>query len=577
MHRPFKPFSLQAGSVTNSKTPMMKRSRKLPPEKRQKVSTACDGCKKRKFKCTGTQPCKLCSKKGIDCVYSIVDKRSLKGQNAIKATELDVDVIDDRPLSSDSKSTNDEKPHPNQVFSPSKSPVLSTTTSVTSTTIDLDLVHPDLYMINNLLKYSVKSDYIGIVNSYNHLNSILNSKPFSPPEIQQDMKLLIVALNQLPTKQEMLAKITVFNGNYCCWTIFNQKDFDLMLSSAYDLNEYVSKYFIILYLICGVVDSAESYFKKALMIFHSEGEMDLDIWLVRIHFLIYINYRNSKLLYKSYFHLGNAINLSKLLNLDLSYLAINDTLLSVLVGVPSQLNIDIKSDDQLQNLIHILNQIISEFYNKPSSTFNIYKLKELSIDLKSWSLNLPSSLNLNEPFVLNLHLINLTSILLLSRPLHLYHMLTIINPKSYTMLSCSSICLDYFSSAINLAVYSIFLIHKFQVFNDVSLNLLHQSCHVLYYSILFMEKFNLAYTFNMAYLRYILSLGAICCGDSIYNLGYTEAFQDINIQDIKCFQDYFVNSEIAPTFKKSVEYGLYDKLVLNKFVTTSQIPSSGGP
>ncbi|KAK6197357.1 uncharacterized protein RJT21DRAFT_123160 [Scheffersomyces amazonensis] len=61
-----------------------KRIRRLPPDKRQKVSTACDSCKKRKFRCTGEKPCETCVKKGYECTYTIVDKRSLKAERMAK-------------------------------------------------------------------------------------------------------------------------------------------------------------------------------------------------------------------------------------------------------------------------------------------------------------------------------------------------------------------------------------------------------------------------------------------------------------------------------------------------------------
>ncbi|KAG2734734.1 hypothetical protein G9P44_002740 [Scheffersomyces stipitis] len=67
-----------------SKPVAKKRIRKLPPEKRQKVSTACDSCKKRKFKCTGEKPCSVCVKKGVSCTYTIIDKRSLKSERMAK-------------------------------------------------------------------------------------------------------------------------------------------------------------------------------------------------------------------------------------------------------------------------------------------------------------------------------------------------------------------------------------------------------------------------------------------------------------------------------------------------------------
>ncbi|KAI5962138.1 uncharacterized protein KGF55_003214 [Candida pseudojiufengensis] len=49
--------------------------------KRTKVSKACDYCKKRKFKCNGIPPCELCLKKGIECSFSIIDRRTIRRKN----------------------------------------------------------------------------------------------------------------------------------------------------------------------------------------------------------------------------------------------------------------------------------------------------------------------------------------------------------------------------------------------------------------------------------------------------------------------------------------------------------------
>ncbi|KAI5956381.1 hypothetical protein KGF54_000856 [Candida jiufengensis] len=79
------PNESTTSSISSSlSTTSNKRLRKIPPEKRQKVSTACDSCKKRKFKCSGSNPCDLCSKKGYECSYTIVDKRSLKSERMLK-------------------------------------------------------------------------------------------------------------------------------------------------------------------------------------------------------------------------------------------------------------------------------------------------------------------------------------------------------------------------------------------------------------------------------------------------------------------------------------------------------------
>ena len=59
-------------------------------ERRTKVSRACDFCKRRKYKCSGVPPCNLCSKKQIDCVFSIVDKRTTKGSKIYKPSSIEV-------------------------------------------------------------------------------------------------------------------------------------------------------------------------------------------------------------------------------------------------------------------------------------------------------------------------------------------------------------------------------------------------------------------------------------------------------------------------------------------------------
>ncbi|EGW35390.1 uncharacterized protein SPAPADRAFT_146579 [Spathaspora passalidarum NRRL Y-27907] len=51
-------------------------------EPRKKVTKACDYCKKRKYKCSGVAPCDLCTKKKIPCQFSIVDRRTTKGNQA---------------------------------------------------------------------------------------------------------------------------------------------------------------------------------------------------------------------------------------------------------------------------------------------------------------------------------------------------------------------------------------------------------------------------------------------------------------------------------------------------------------
>ncbi len=44
-------------------------------KQKKKQTVACDACKKRRRKCTGTMPCAYCAEKGCECNYSQQHKR----------------------------------------------------------------------------------------------------------------------------------------------------------------------------------------------------------------------------------------------------------------------------------------------------------------------------------------------------------------------------------------------------------------------------------------------------------------------------------------------------------------------
>lgn len=64
-------------------------------DKRTKVSKACDYCKQRKYKCTGISPCELCTRKGVECKFSIVDKRTLRRTSKRRKTKQDMKIDSD--------------------------------------------------------------------------------------------------------------------------------------------------------------------------------------------------------------------------------------------------------------------------------------------------------------------------------------------------------------------------------------------------------------------------------------------------------------------------------------------------
>lgn len=77
-------------------------------DKRTKVSRACDYCKKRKFKCSGVSPCELCTKKGIQCEFSIVDRRTIRRKNKKR-------TIRNKPATATSSTTSKIKKDENQI------------------------------------------------------------------------------------------------------------------------------------------------------------------------------------------------------------------------------------------------------------------------------------------------------------------------------------------------------------------------------------------------------------------------------------------------------------------------------
>ncbi|UKZ71390.1 uncharacterized protein TrAtP1_012349 [Trichoderma atroviride] len=60
-------------------TPSRQTSRDLRDSKRMRVTRACDRCKKRKIRCTGLQPCRLCIEANTNCTYDAAYTRGRHG------------------------------------------------------------------------------------------------------------------------------------------------------------------------------------------------------------------------------------------------------------------------------------------------------------------------------------------------------------------------------------------------------------------------------------------------------------------------------------------------------------------
>lgn len=623
----------------------VKRSRKLPPEKRQKVSTACDGCKKRKFKCSGTNPCKVCVDKGVECSYSITDKRSLKGQRLALERQKNLEFANSTSITStptttssynvesivgggntssppstnlndahDSKTTQPPSPTSTAVginadniisagntvsnqFPPTQEikvdvstvPKIPDFTSLPSPSISpktsiSNYNHKGLFQYSDKLVLNLSSNFNSIFNDFNQLD--LNNDNFPPITYDSNFVLKDITLTNLPPKTSIDFLLTKSFKKFEYLEILQFKEITDIVNNIYNLHQQNNKDYIILYLILSMSEDITTsnaltpvtadylkteFFKSALYLLNNEYNLQPDIWLIQCHLLIYHFYREKNDLNKCYLHLGTSINYQKLCDKDNRFfkkLAIEDTLLSYLMGKVGHLNLNSfcitdkeLNNDALLQLITTMNQILIFFYNQNCLSLNVMKIRELSMNLKSWTLNYPSN-------DFHLDLINLISIHLLSRPLYLFHILSITHPDTYNVPNLKNLCYNYFMCCLNLSIYGVILISGNLSLNDLELNLLHQNCQTIYSAILFFQKFKINYNFDLNYLHFILQTGAALLPNSqLYKKISPDPVQyavNLNYMDLKNFLKNFINNDIAPTFKRSISYDSYDKNIINK-------------
>ncbi|CAH6722043.1 hypothetical protein CLIB1444_08S00562 [[Candida] jaroonii] len=613
----------------------IKRSRKLPPEKRQKVSTACDGCKKRKFKCSGTNPCKVCVDKGVECSYSITDKRSLKGQRLAMERQKNLEfantttipggltIEDDgilggsSTISTPSNNLNDQDkttqpPSPISTatgnvnittepyhklnsnvridgstkievpkipdFTTLPSPSISPKTSVSNYN------HKGLFQSSDKLVLNLSSNFNSIFNDFNQLD--LNNDNFPPIAYDSNFILKDITLTNLPPKSSIEYLMSKSFKKFEYLEILHFKEISDIIHNIYDLHQQNNRDYILLYLVLSLSEEIPGvnavapttgdflkteFFKSALYLLNNEYNLEPDIWLIQCHLLIYHFYREKNDLNKCYIHLGTSINFQKLCDKDKRFfkkLAIEDTLLSYLMGKVGHFNLNSFSTedqelngDSLLQLVTTLNQILIFFYNQNFLSLNIMKIRELSMNLKSWTINYPSN-------DFHLDLINLISIHLVSRPLYLFHILSITHPDIYNVPNLKNLCYNYFMCCVNSSIYGIILISNNQSLNDLELNLLHQNCQTIYTALLFFKKFNINYNFDLNYLHFVLQTGAsLLPNKELYKKISPDPVQytfKLNYMDLKNFLKNFINNDIAPTFKRSISYDSYDKNIVNK-------------
>ncbi|GKT54620.1 fungal specific transcription factor domain-containing protein [Colletotrichum tofieldiae] len=79
-----KPTSPPAGAPTPAAT---RRFRSASQAEAARTSNACQICRDKKVKCSGQRPCKYCSKRGLNCIFSASEKRKLYSVSQIRELE----------------------------------------------------------------------------------------------------------------------------------------------------------------------------------------------------------------------------------------------------------------------------------------------------------------------------------------------------------------------------------------------------------------------------------------------------------------------------------------------------------
>lgn len=174
------------------KTPR-KRIRRIPDDQRQKVSSACDNCKKRKFKCSGQTPCLECLKKGIDCLYTIIDKRSLRGERMAKMKQQK--EADAERQQQQHQQQQHYQPPPQQLLQHTQSPPQDYPQHHTYVSPDPSVYPSSLPVPGNQIQPPPPQ-----VQGYsNHCSAFNSSHQLPPPQYQQQPQPMPQILLPFPT------------------------------------------------------------------------------------------------------------------------------------------------------------------------------------------------------------------------------------------------------------------------------------------------------------------------------------------------------------------------------------------
>ena len=478
-------------------------------ERRTKVSRACDYCKRRKFKCSGVPPCNLCSKKQIDCIFSIVDRRTTKGTKIQKPTEyipknlqplLSFPVDDDHQteVSTNSFTNGHEHSPEDQEQDEQSEPYHHHQQQQQQQQQEEEEHHyqqqqhpqqliqggppgnPErgknlrlLFDKDGRLRYVGESSPLSLsFEARKIFLSIRGESEFTnDPEtvniIDGGSHIKNGKVLQLPTKEDAMTLVNIFDTNINqTWYIYNRLWLLGKLNEAYKdplrvSSERMAAFHFIFALgllfaeelnlpiaeLMGV--KSEEFFKSGFELIKNILD-DGRVWMTETNLLMYFYYQSTSKRSLSWMLLGNAIRNAQALGLHRK--AVNesfsshdyvihrrklwktlytcDRISSILLGRPLTIN-DYDWDDIPQGstchdentkIAKILGNIVQNFYQ--NGTVNILQAEKIAIELKKWSINLPSEIQIDKILdnysILFLHILQLYGIMLLGRLFFMY-------------------------------------------------------------------------------------------------------------------------------------------------------------
>lgn len=434
-----------------------RKRRLVDPDKRKRIAVACETCKKRKKKCNGSQPCKLCNSKGYACVYvqrvgpnDDVDDEDVATSNA---------TIDRRSSTATTATSDQIYPAAQHQYYENNIATTNTTTSSspnTSAPASISAPSPGAggkTVGSSGFQYIGQSCTISLIEQIRHLlrtsNSglTLSNDFLSNSYIDTPYPKTATYPIQLPSREQADRLVNLFVENIQSITyVFDMDSFYSSLNEVYrDPLSTPSSSLCLLHLVfaLGSVYDDECNFSSDM--FFDSGRKLLDeapidygeVWVVEAFLLVYLYHEIKCRRNGAWVELGKAIRHAQALGMDRSLanndphrvslwksLYIHDTLTSTYLGrsrIVPRLHLDqvVSPLDHFVSLCNIVGDIHQHIYQ--STRFSSNTIYGLITALKDWlSLFQARTVDVNDKLNVLLNLTYLHTIILLTRPF-LFH------------------------------------------------------------------------------------------------------------------------------------------------------------